>query len=315
LQNPMARSMKQTMPFAKCWAIPAKNFCNLKRSDITISNKYLEIALKIRREKGSTRGVLKMIRKDGTIIDTEVSTALFKDKNGEQFSYVSIRDITEKLKAEEDISRSEANLNAIINNTSDSIFAVDRNYRIITINQAFYDATVYYTGIKFKAGDYFFNDGVGKDMQARWLTHLERVFNGEHFKIEEAYTFNNNTHYSEISFNPIRQGNEITGMVCFSRNITANKLNEQRLQNSERRFRALIENSHDIISLNNADGSIQYMSPTAKTVLGYEPEDMIGKNPFERIHPDDMPQLMELFGKVMTHCRWQRKGGMAAKTC
>src|ERR1044072_5602666 len=59
--------------------------------------------------------------------------------------------------------------------------------------------------------------------------------------------------------------------------ITEHKLVEEELRRSEERFRLLIENSSEVISIIEADGTVCYQSPSIKHVLGYEPEDMIGK--------------------------------------
>jgi diguanylate cyclase (GGDEF)-like protein/PAS domain S-box-containing protein len=52
-------------------------------------------------------------------------------------------------------------------------------------------------------------------------------------------------------------------------------------------FRALIENSSDVITIMNADGSVRYESPSMSRVLGYAPEEVIGQSAFDFIHPDD----------------------------
>ncbi|MEA4906732.1 MAG: PAS domain S-box protein [Anaerolineaceae bacterium] len=70
------------------------------------------------------------------------------------------------------------------------------------------------------------------------------------------------------------------------------------VQASERRFRALIENSADAIALLNSDGIIQYESPTASKILGYAPEEMVGRNAFEFLHTDDLPYNEKLFGSI-----------------
>lgn len=68
---------------------------------------------------------------------------------------------------------------------------------------------------------------------------------------------------------------------------------EQKLQASEARFRALIENSGDGISLTDEYGKYIYASPAVYRILGYEPEEIIGKTASERIHPDDWKMLTE----------------------
>ncbi|HST22798.1 MAG TPA: PAS domain S-box protein, partial [Blastocatellia bacterium] len=80
--------------------------------------------------------------------------------------------------------------------------------------------------------------------------------------------------------------------------ITEHKLVEEELRRSEERFRLLIENSSEVISIIEADGAVCYQSPSIKHVLGYEPEDMIGKNLFAFVHPDDQQKATETLGLV-----------------
>ena len=63
---------------------------------------------------------------------------------------------------------------------------------------------------------------------------------------------------------------------------------ERRLQASERRFRALIDRSVDGISLSGRDGVIHYSSPAIHRILGWTPEECVGRPFAELIHPDDL---------------------------
>ncbi|MBD2087250.1 EAL domain-containing protein [Coleofasciculus sp. FACHB-542] len=60
------------------------------------------------------------------------------------------------------------------------------------------------------------------------------------------------------------------------------------LQESEQRFRALIENATDIIIIVNASGQVTYVSPSVNRILGYAPDGLIGKNALTFIHPEDV---------------------------
>jgi PAS domain S-box-containing protein/putative nucleotidyltransferase with HDIG domain len=71
------------------------------------------------------------------------------------------------------------------------------------------------------------------------------------------------------------------------------------LQLSEKRFRALIENSTDAIALLDANGIVVYDSPSAPGMLGYAPDDWIGKNVFELIHTDDFQKINDLFQNLI----------------
>jgi PAS domain S-box-containing protein len=74
---------------------------------------------------------------------------------------------------------------------------------------------------------------------------------------------------------------------------------ERDLQASEKRFRALIENSSAAITLLDANGIAIYDSPAAPGMLGYAPVDWIGRDVFSLIHPEDLPRNRELFQELV----------------
>ncbi len=70
---------------------------------------------------------------------------------------------------------------------------------------------------------------------------------------------------------------ELTGYVGVGQDLTQRIQIEQTLLEREARFRALIENGSDIITISNAGGVITYVSPSVLKILGYEPRDMVGR--------------------------------------
>ncbi|WP_250122039.1 PAS domain S-box protein [Chroococcidiopsis sp. CCMEE 29] len=71
------------------------------------------------------------------------------------------------------------------------------------------------------------------------------------------------------------------------------------LAESEAKFRSLIQNSSDIITILEPDGTVQYESPSIEKILGYKPAEMIGKNAFEFIHPNDVLNVFNVFNQVL----------------
>lgn len=65
------------------------------------------------------------------------------------------------------------------------------------------------------------------------------------------------------------------------------------LQESEEHFRSLIENASDIIILLDMQGRITYASPSVKQIGDYEPDNLIGTDVLDLIHPDDAPKALE----------------------
>lgn len=85
--------------------------------------------------------------------------------------------------------------------------------------------------------------------------------------------------------------------ICID--ITDQKKAESELRQKDERFRALIENISDLISLVDANGNIIYVSPSTSKILGYRPEEYVAKNIFEFIDPEDVPHMKKLFTSLL----------------
>jgi diguanylate cyclase (GGDEF)-like protein/PAS domain S-box-containing protein len=65
------------------------------------------------------------------------------------------------------------------------------------------------------------------------------------------------------------------------------------LRRHEQRFRSLVQNSTDVVSIMGPDGRLSYISPAVRAVLGREPEELIGVDNEGLMHPDDLPMMAE----------------------
>lgn len=81
--------------------------------------------------------------------------------------------------------------------------------------------------------------------------------------------------------------------------ITDRKWTTKALQESEQRFRSLIENATDIIVILGPDGSFRYSSPSAQRLLGYTSEDVEGHPAAEFIHPDDVGTIYQVIAQSL----------------
>ena len=70
--------------------------------------------------------------------------------------------------------------------------------------------------------------------------------------------------------------------------VTAAHEAQDALRSAEERYRMVVENAHDMITLIDLDGRILFVSPSCREVLGYDPEEIVGKRTTDLAHPDDL---------------------------
>ncbi len=68
---------------------------------------------------------------------------------------------------------------------------------------------------------------------------------------------------------------------------------EKILAASEERYRWLANNATDMISRHDYDGRYTYVSPMSRELLGYEPEELVGRDCYEFFHPDDVAKISQ----------------------
>jgi diguanylate cyclase (GGDEF)-like protein/PAS domain S-box-containing protein len=106
--------------------------------------------------------------------------------------------------------------------------------------------------------------------------------------------------WNALTLSPIRDSyGRLTHWIGIISDVTNRKKVSEVIHDSEERFRQLIENTSDIISIVEADGVIRYQSPSVERVLGLTPAGMIGKQLKEFVHPEDEDEVARLFEKLL----------------
>ena len=146
-------------------------------------------------------------------------------------------DITERKKIQEKIHNDGQNLRAIINNTRDLIWSVDKESKIITGNQAFWDRVRELTG---KGENEVATTDFVQERLKVFFESYQRAFKGEAFNIVRQREIDGNQVYEQLSFNPIPDMHgKIIGVNCFMRDITESQQYLHRIEDQNTRLREI----------------------------------------------------------------------------
>jgi PAS domain S-box-containing protein len=117
------------------------------------------------------------------------------------------------------------NLSALINNTPDLMWSIDRDFNLITSNVRFHEMVKLMSGKDIKKGDTILSNQFPPEQLERFKQFYERTFAGETFR-EQEYSPPPFEFWTDTSYAPIYNGGEIIGTVCHSRDVTETRLAE-----------------------------------------------------------------------------------------
>lgn len=96
----------------------------------------------------------------------------------------------------------------------------------------------------------------------------------------------------------LRHDPAIGGIVINSRDITEQRAAEEALRKSEERFRSMVQNGSEMITIISADGGCVYQSPSVERVLGYPWRQFIGRSALDYVHPGDRERVRRAFREL-----------------
>jgi len=186
--------------------------------------------------------------------------------------------------------------NSIIDNAPIFFVAMDAQGKTLMMNQSMLKILGYETN-EVVGYDYLSNF-VPKDDRAL-LSSVFRKLTTEHEKtINENHILSKDGKEILVEWHgrPVFDSkHKLKYYYGLGTNITERKQAEKALRNSEQKFRDLIENSSDWVWEVNRKGVYTYSSPRVKELLGYEPEEVIGKTPFEFMPAEEAKRVSDIF--------------------
>lgn len=177
--------------------------------------------------------------------------------------------LTELIKLKTVLEKKCNNLKSQIENSTDLIWSIDKKGHIQTINNNFAQSFKTAFGILLKEGVNVLVS-LPEPLRSIWKERYDRALSGEQFTLVDQFDFEGIPQYSETSFNPIKVGDEVVGVSCFSRDITKQK-------SSEEQFKLLAQISPNPISIITKDG-FAYVNNAWEEIFGYSSEEILNKS-------------------------------------
>jgi len=144
------------------------------------------------------------------------------------------QDISLLKQSMQETEESRARFQSIIENTKDTIWAVNQNMELIYGNQVFMDGFKNYFNPALKIGDNLLDFLSGK-MKEQWQERLEKVLLGEFLNLDETLSLSDDTRFQiQFRLHPIKKEGHIYGASVFSTDITEKHKNEEALQRMDK---------------------------------------------------------------------------------
>lgn len=254
-------------------------------------------------ERGSAEHVdIGAITKAGVEVSVNFAASAIRDSEGRAAGLVAvIRDVTERRKAEEELRQREENFRVLVENSLDMCIIINGD---LTIRYASPSVRL---SVGWEADELIgrvARDFLHPDDARDVLETAESVAGhvGQATSVEVRFKHKDGSwRVLEGVANNLLHDATVSGIVVNARDITERKKADEAVREREEYFRALIENSLDGIAILNEDLTIRYESPSAEHILGYAPEEMVGRGALEFLHPDDAEIARKGFEALSRH--------------
>ncbi len=240
---------------------------------------------------------LQIKRKDGTMAWLSVQNSL--KKIGNEFLIEGItQDITERKTAEQKLIKSEEKYRNLADSLPEVIFEIDLSYNI-TYTNSIASRVFGYSSEEFKKGMKI-SQFLTFDDKKLALEQTQQIFRGEFLKplVLNLKRKDGTTFFAEIHARRIFKDNSVSGVRCIIHDITEMKNTQEKIKESEEKYRLLSENARDLITVVDNDLKIDYINEKAhKRLMGFSSEDLIGKKALDLVHPEDQEFIIKAFNK------------------
>jgi diguanylate cyclase (GGDEF)-like protein/PAS domain S-box-containing protein len=248
------------------------------------------------RPGGNDAAAVRFKHKDGSIRWIEgFGTNLLEDPhiNGIVINY---RDITEERAAETALRDSEEKYRDLVETVNEIIFEQDAHGVVTYISHAVQAITGFAPSeIIGRPGRDFVYPDDHKILEGYQVIQGESTA-GSEFRL---ITKNGGYRWISSSLQPIVRAGQRAGLRGVLVDVTARKQAEELLKASEERYRSLVDAAQDAIYTLSPAGDLTSLNPAFEAITGWSCDEWLGKSFAPIVHPDDLPQAIEVLQKVL----------------
>lgn len=153
--------------------------------------------------------------------------------------------------AKERAEENSADLTAIIEGATESIWAFDENYKIRYINDEFRNDFLAAFGVQLETGSNLI-DALPEALRPVWKSRYDRVLSNQQFVITDEVETQNGKRYIYVSFNPIVQAGQVIGGSCFASDITDRTIAKMEIEKQLNEKETLLREVHHRVKNNMA---------------------------------------------------------------
>ena len=212
--------------------------------------------------------------------------------------YCFIKDVSKKIFRNRSVFDSEQRLKAIFENEPQCVKIVSVDGVLLDINPA---------GLKLLEAEREMVIGkniceviLAEDLASFQKAHDQTCQGNNRCAEFRIKGYKGTQRWMSTSTAPLRnKDGDVYAVLSVTRDITQQKEADLKLQLSEQLFKTLVSNGSDIIAIIDEHAVFHYLSGNVTTILGYEPADLIGKNAFDFVHPEDVVRVKLELKKIL----------------
>lgn len=241
----------------------------------------------------------RVIKSDGTSIWVESFGEFIYDEEGESEILIVARDITESKLATDALQCSEERYRLIVDNAREGISIINLDgLEGIYANPAVLEATGYTREDYVGRSELDYIHPEDKDNLLE--VSAEGIKKGQATSLQLRYRKKDGNYiWVETTGRLLPRTNGPSEVLLISRDISRRKKADEALRRSELHLRQITDNMLDSICTLNAEGIFEYVSPSQKSILGFESAEMIGQHNQQLLHPHDYIKVKQFVESII----------------